>query len=92
MSILRTWGRSLLLALSLLVIAPEAFAARHTSRSPTTDVSRTDSPYTAERQPAGSPEFGVIIIVGIVGFVVLLAWIFSRVGEGNSRAGDNTLN
>ena len=48
-------------------------------------------PGIVEKQPAGSPEMGVLIIIGVVGFFVLVAWVFSRVGDDTSSPGDRTL-
>jgi hypothetical protein len=40
--------------------------------------------------PAGSPEMGVLIIIGIVALLILIAWIIARAGE-ESRGGDSSL-
>ena len=41
--------------------------------------------------PAGSPELGILIIIGVVGLLVLIAWIFSRIGDDSRSSGDSSL-
>jgi hypothetical protein len=41
--------------------------------------------------PAGSPELGILIIVGVVAFLILVAWVFTRVGDDSRTGGDRTL-
>jgi hypothetical protein len=89
---LRTWGRILLVALMLFIAAPMTSAQQTASKTRTTDTTHTTETSAEPRQPAGSPEFGFLIIIGIVGFVILVAWIFSRAGEGGSRQGSHTMN
>jgi hypothetical protein len=86
---LSTWGRFLLGALLLLLISHYTFAERSAATLRSTGI--TTSETSQSREPAGSPELGVLIIAGIVGFLILVAWIFSRIGEGGSRHAD-TLN
>jgi len=86
----RTWGQNLLVAILLLTLSNHAFAQHGSSRHQTTEA--THSQTTQNHRPPGDPMLGVLIIIGVLGFVILLAWIFSRVGEGNSRPSDNTLN
>ena len=39
-----------------------------------------------------SPELGVLIILGVLGLLVLVAWVFSRVGDDGRRGpADRTL-
>jgi hypothetical protein len=68
-----------------LVLAFSATAAMANASAAT----RAETP-AADKQPAGSPEMGVLIVIGVVGFLVLLAWIVSRIGD-DSRSGDTSL-
>jgi hypothetical protein len=86
---LRTWSRVLLVAFLLVVLSQHAIAARRTT-SRTTEPTPTETAEEVERPQAGSPEFGVLIIVGAVGFLIFVAWVFSRVGEGNSSQADTS--
>lgn len=65
------WMRALLAAVALAVFAPAALA---------TDTRRAIDAADGH-PPSGSPEFGILIVIGIVGFLVLVAWLFSRVGD-----------
>jgi hypothetical protein len=93
----RTWTLGLLLAMLFSSTSPDVLAQRSTTNSPipTTEKSKSslhnDIPREAH-QPAGSPELGVLIIIMLVGLLVLIAWVFTRVGEGSSRPSDNSLN
>lgn len=75
--------------------SPAVLAQPSATRSPrTTEMSRGNSPAdppAPERERAGNPIMGVMIIILMVGFLVFVAWIFSRVGSGQSRSSDNTL-
>ena len=73
-------GRSLLSALSVALLTPCAFAAADPSRSPRSD-----------RAPAGDPMMGMLIILGGIAFFIVLAWIFSRMGDDGGRGPDRTL-
>ena len=73
--------RSVLVMLVLATLAPYALA-RTTKPSPSTDSNRT---------PAGDPDLGLLIIVGAIGFFILVAWIFSRTGDDGGRGPDRTL-
>ena len=72
-------GRALVAALIPVLLAPALLAA--TEASPHSE---------AGRAPAGNPELGMLIILGAIGFFILLAWIFARMGDGGKSA-DNTL-
>ena len=77
------WNRFLSAAFALVATAPYTLAGRGAA---------TAASDVADRPPAGDPELGLIIIVGIVGFLILVAWVFSRVGDDNaSRGTDRTL-
>jgi hypothetical protein len=94
---LRVWSRGLFAAIPLLLLTPLVFAQSSGSKLPihtsdrSTERTRDGPDSRADREPAGNPILGVFIIAGVVGFLVLLAWLFSRVGEGNGRNSD-TLN
>jgi hypothetical protein len=81
MSTLITWGRILFAALALTALMPCARALGQSSE--------TQTPTT--NPPAGDPAFGVLIIVGIIGLLVVVAWIFSRTGDDGGRGPDRTL-
>src|SRR5580704_10233391 len=94
---IRTWSRCLLLAISLSITCPFALAQKSITKLPhqSTETNRTDTSSNTPQeahQRAGSPELGVLILVGVVGFLVLIAWVISRIGEGSGRQSDNTLN
>jgi hypothetical protein len=87
---LRTWGRGFLATSLFVIFSPLGQAVRGSSKLRTTELSQHDA--VPEHIPAGNPMLGMLIIIGVVAFLVLLAWIFSRIGEGNSRQADSTLN
>lgn len=87
----RIWGWALLAAMLLLSHLPLASAQHH---APTTEPSRGeshDSASHAKPERVGDPLLGVLIIVGLVGLLVFMAWVISRVGEGRKPPSDNTL-
>lgn len=71
------WLRAVLAALVLAVFAPAADATRTTA-------TRLAETAAEDRPAAGSPEFGLLIILGAVGFLILVAWLFARVGDDSS--------
>jgi hypothetical protein len=84
-----TWGRILLAALALTTLNPCAFATGRSSTSRTTEP--TYETTTEPPPPAGDPNLGILIIVGVVAFLILVAWIFSRTGDDGGRGPDRTL-
>ena len=94
MSTLITWGRILLASLALAAFTPyiSAQTGRSTTQTQTSTPARTrTTEATAEQPRAGDPDLGMVIIVGCIGFFVLVAWIFSRTGDDGSRGPDRTL-
>jgi hypothetical protein len=87
---LRTWGLSFLAAFALLATHSYALAGRSTSTIRTASITQRES--ITERVSDGSPILGWLIIIGVVGFVIVVAWIFSRMGEGSNRQSDSSLN
>ena len=92
---LRVWSRGLFAAVLLLILTPLASAQVsgsklpiHTS-APSTERTREGPDSHADSEPAGNPIIGVLLIAGVVGVLVLVAWLFSRVGEGNGRQTDS---
>jgi len=77
-------SRGLLAVVLLTAFAATAAAQSHSGQSLPTAPS-------AEREPAGSPEFGLLIILGAVAFLVLVAWLFTRVGDDRRSGGDKSL-
>ena len=67
--------RSVLVMLVLATLAPYALA-RTTKPSPSTDSNRT---------PAGDPIWGFSSSSALIGFFILVAWIFSRMGDDGGR-------
>ena len=88
MSAIVTAMRILLVGLTLTLFAPVALANAATT-FPTVKSTALAEP--VEKPRAGSPEMGVLIIIGAVGFLVLVAWIFSRVGDDNRPGGDRSM-
>lgn len=72
-------GRSLV-ALSVALLALFAVAAAEQPETP-----------ASTRAPAGDPTLGMIIILGAIVFFIILAWIFSRMGDDGGRGPDRTL-
>jgi hypothetical protein len=74
--------RTLLLA-AALAFAAQAADARSTAPGPAATVRGTARSETdaAPANADGVPIDGVVIVVGIVGVVILLAWVCSRVGD-----------
>ena len=80
-----TWTRILFVALALSAFAPSVSANADSqpvgtsANHPTGRGAATKSGESGEGRPrAGSPEFGVLIIIGAVAFVVIVAWIIAR--------------
>ena len=72
-----------------VLIAALALSARN--RPP----GRVESPKAGEtsaaRPRAGSPEFGVLIIIGVVAFIIVVAWLISRIGDDSGPRDDRSL-
>ena len=43
------------------------------------------------RAPAGDPMVGMLIILGGIVFFILLAWVFSRMGDDGGKGPDHTM-
>ena len=69
--------RAVLLAMALAIMAQPAEAGSRT----TTVRTRTETTVT---ESDDSSDGGVLIIAGIVGVVVVLAWVCSRIGDNRS--------
>ena len=74
--------RLLFVGLALLLFAPVAMANAGST-------TRAETP-VADKQPAGSPEMGILIVIGVVAFLFFVAWVVSRMGDDN-RSGDTSL-
>jgi beta-lactamase regulating signal transducer with metallopeptidase domain len=75
--------RSLLLAV-VLAFAAHAVDARAAGQEQPQTTARSTARSKGEAAPTapeGVPVDGVLIIIGIVGAVILLAWVCSRVGD-----------
>lgn len=46
---------------------------------------------TDEQPPPGSPEFGVLILIGIVAFLVAIAWVIARFGDNTRPPSDSVM-
>ena len=80
---LRISVRALLLA-AALAFAAQAADARSASDPPQATAARSTARTRSEAAPANRDEIsidGVLIIVGIVGAVIVLAWVCSRFGD-----------
>lgn len=84
-----TWSRSLIVAMLLLISSQYVLAQKSETRLP---VQTTEATAKEGSPRAGSPELGVLIIIGVVGLLILIAWIYSRIGEGSGRQSDNGMN
>jgi hypothetical protein len=82
MSAVTNWFRPALAYLAVAALPLSAAAAR------ATPVSKADP---AEIAPAGSPEFGILIIIGAVAFLAFVAWLFTRVGDDSGPRGDGSM-
>lgn len=78
----------------IAVLALAGAAAPVAATSPASHPSRTtESVHTPSSQhepqpdapPVGSPELGVLLIIGVVAFLVVMAWLLSRVGDDSPR-------
>jgi hypothetical protein len=81
---LRTPVRSLLLAVVLAFAAQAVDARAAAGEQPQTTTVRSTARSKGEAAPAnpeGVSVDGVLIIVGIVGVVIFLAWVCSRFGD-----------
>jgi hypothetical protein len=72
-------ARGVLVALLLALAAPCAFAQ---------STGRSDQGNSTQ---AGDPDLGLIIILGLIAFFVLLAWLISRMGDDGGRGPDHTM-
>ena len=90
---LRAWSRGLVVAMLVMISSPHALAQRSATKLPsrTTETTSDNTPREV-RERVGDPILGVFIIVGVVGLLILIAWVFSRIGEGGSRQSDGTMN
>jgi uncharacterized membrane protein YphA (DoxX/SURF4 family) len=74
--------RSLFTAL-FLALYTTSFAFAQTARSNTNG--------GADANPAGDADFGLLIILGLIGLFILVAWLISRMGDDGGRGGDHTM-
>jgi hypothetical protein len=93
MATIITWGRVLLVAILFALFTPMVEASSRATASKNqpgpTARSKSTEPEGAEavKPSAGSPELGVVIILGAVGVLVFFAWLFTRVGQGGRSDG-----
>ena len=85
-----------LMTITMFLATGSALALPISSRSPTTQSTTSasqgaDTP-PAEHVRAGNPIMGVVIVIGVVAFLIFVAWIFSRISEGHGRTSDNSMN
>ena len=71
-----------LFAALVLALVPALALAQATARS---------TARGAEGMPAGDSDFGLLLIVGLIGFVVVVAWLISRMGDDGGRGPDHTM-
>jgi hypothetical protein len=91
MSRIVNWGRQLLIVFLLGVSA--ALGLAQTRSTGTYDpVSSSSQPLSIEETaPAGNPQLGMFIIAGIIGFLILVAWLLTRVSEESHQGDDRSL-
>jgi len=92
------WSRGLTAVLAWAMFAAEASANAAWPRVPTPPTAfaksvstQTTPPDSIPTEAAGSPELGVLIILGIVGTIVFLAWLFAHIGDNSGRNGDKIM-
>ena len=71
------WGRLVAAALVAVLAASPALASGSVSGR------ATASATAAEPAPHGDPLLGVLLIIGIIGVLILAAWVFSRVSDSD---------
>ena len=74
----------------VLALAASSALASGLPGSQATATSRPDLP-PVEKQPAGSPEMGILVIIGVVAFLVLIAWIVAHIGDDSRSSGESSL-
>lgn len=81
--------RVLAAVLALAAAAAPAAAAPAPSSlgTRTTEVAHAE---VADAPPAGSPELGVLLIIGVVAVLIFMAWLLSRVGDDSPQS-DGTI-
>ncbi len=86
-----TWARAVFAVLVMTVLISPVMATPRSS-SLQTRTTEADQSHVAEVQPpAGSPELGILLIIGIVGLLIFMAWLVSRVGDDNSPNSDGSI-
>jgi hypothetical protein len=68
-----------IVAALFLALAPAIALAQSTGRTGAAD------------SGAGDSDFGLLIIVGVIGLIVLVAWLISRMGDDGGRGPDHTM-
>jgi hypothetical protein len=95
MTTIFTQYRHLLAAPALLLFAwpltAIAQSSRRTHGSESTHIATATADAPDMLPPAGSPEFGILIIIGVVAVFVLVAWLFARVGGDGPEASDGSI-
>jgi hypothetical protein len=91
-----TWTRALLAAAAISLFVPAAVANVADPLPSGTAPSRTETAKAndaaEEHQRNGSPELGILILIGAVAFIILVAWLIARVGDDSHRGGETSLN
>jgi len=80
---MRKWVNTVryLLTALLLALATPHTLAQATGRSPAETASHH----------AGDADFGWLLILGLVGLFILIAWLISRMGDDGGRGPDHTM-
>jgi len=91
----RTWTRALFATLALAAFTLPVAAAPHAT-SPlrrTTETSRAATHHgePEPNPPAGSPELGILLIIGVIGFLIFMTWLLSRVSDDSSPPSDGSI-
>ncbi|MBA4186678.1 MAG: hypothetical protein C0467_01535 [Planctomycetaceae bacterium] len=90
-----SWTRALFAILALAAFTLPVAAAPQTT-SPlgrTTEASRaaTHHGVPEPNPPAGSPELGILLIIGVIGFLIFMTWLLSRVSDDSSPPSDGSI-
>jgi hypothetical protein len=85
------WSRPLLVLLGLAGSVGLAFAQTRSTSTTGQRPGATAPVPMDDSGPAGNPQMGLLIIAGIIGFLILVAWLLTRVSEEGRQGDDRSL-